>query len=170
MPIMIDSESGQVLREIDGGYKVVSVKSIETYKSTSPIEIGTFIKTNSDVLQYLYTKINTKLTLFLMSLVNYRDGYIRYKGKKQSRQQLIKLAKVNPRTFDREMKILLDEDVIHKINIDKKDYYLMNPYVCMRGKRVDNTLLEEFKTTKWQNIKEWVKENETNDTESKKKV
>ena len=89
------------------------------------------------------------------------DGILSYKnGRYVKLKDIHKLCDVSESTVKRQIKGLMDIDVIHKKRDFrlKQNYYVFNPYVAYIGKRIDLELYDEFKLSEYSSrCEEWMK-------------
>lgn len=147
MPLLID-DTGEVLKEIQDGFLIIEKSKYGKYRRK--FDFGRFIKVNPIAMQDIYFEIHYDLFWLLIGLSSGGgDGYIRHNNRRIERKQLIRLSKYSVSQFGRAMKELLDLDIVHKVRTNGGIYYIMNPWLCFKGKNVDDWLLDEFKNSRW---------------------
>ena len=135
--LYVVNEHGEVIDTIDGyghyaklydGDRVLRKKSIQYLNDTIDIKYR-FVKVNPHIYSDIanqYPIINT-----LIKYVGYMDGILSYRNGKNIRlKDIHKICNVSESTAKRQLKGLIQRDVIHKIR-DKKGkqtYLILNPY------------------------------------------
>lgn len=147
----IVNEDGEVLQELQPGDRILSGNSVK-YLTNTVIMKNRFIKVNDLILYELSSKAD--FINKLLKYISYTDGVLRYSnGKYVLPSNLEKHLHISVRTIQRKFKELMDEDVIHKCkSYNGSFFYVFNPYIAMRGKRITKELYEEFKNSKWANF------------------
>ena len=89
------------------------------------------------------------------------DNKLEYKnGKPVRMKDLPKLSGLSETTVKKQIKGLLEDDVIRKIR-DKKErqtYIVVNPFIVYIGRKIYLSLYEEFKLSVWRTYcEEWEK-------------
>lgn len=150
------SVNGNITKNIRYGDKVRIIKG-RTNKN-----IGELVSLNKNET---YIKVYTK-TLFALSrsltgtesqFVNYLMQYIRFtsgilahvNNKPLSRQTMAEETGLSIKTVDRLLLSLIDKQVIGKHKTGHNICFLANPFIFMRGNKVNETLVKLFEGTKW---------------------
>lgn len=154
-------EHGEVLETLEDDEKTVKIKSgdrvlrstsIEYLEDTVPIKIK-FIKLNPIACEELHEYGRELFLLF--KYVNFQTGILRFSNGRRIRpKHLSGILRRKRRSGSKIVAELIEKDVLHKHKEDNTFYYTMNPYLCLKGKRVTKSLYEDFKDTKYRNI-EW---------------
>ena len=164
--LYVVDENGEILDTISSadnyvklsdGDKVVRKGVLQYLSDTKDIKYK-FIKINP----LIWGDVTTKYPIlnYLIYYIGYMDNILVYKnGKNIQMKDIYKLCNVSESTAKRQIKKLLEDDIIHKVKSKKKTTYLVvNPYICMRGRRIYITLYEEFKNSIWKDkIEGWDK-------------
>ena len=157
--LYVVDEDGVVVDVVEGngvrydvlfeGDRIIRKATAQYLSDTTEIKYR-FIKINPlawSQIAYKYPILNK-----LVYYVDYTDNILSYRnGKFVQSKDIPKLCNVSQSTASRQLQGLIKEDVIHKIR-DKKahtTYLMMNPFVCMRGKKVYKSLYTEFGSSKW---------------------
>ena len=89
------------------------------------------------------------------------DGKISYdNGRAVKLKDVSKLCNVSLSTAKRQIKGLVESDVLHKVKDKRRNttFLVMNPFVAFIGRRIDLSLYEEFKLSEYRSkCKEWSK-------------
>ena len=158
------TEQGEIVNEIDNGKRFTVLNDGDrVIRSNSKEKIE-----NSYLLKYDFVKINKNtwykviekypIMTYLACYINYMDNILIYSNGKGIRyKDIAKVTGVSLSTVKRQMKGMLEEDVVHKVEFNKKTYLVVNPFICMRGRRVIASVYEEFKDSVWSEGCEGVK-------------
>lgn len=162
--LYVTDEHGEVIDIIESTDKYVKLsdgdkvvrKSVLQYLGDTVDLRYHFVKVNPNV----YGDIANKCPILniLIDYMGYMDGIISYKNGKIIRiKDIPKICNVSEATAKRQIKTLIELDVIHKIR-GKPSYFVINPYVAYRGRKIYLSLYEEFKFTEYKNLsQEWSK-------------
>lgn len=165
--LYIVDENGEIVDKIaendkyvklSDGDKVVRKGVLQYLSDTVDIKYR-FVKINP----YAYDRIANKYSIIniLIKYLGYMDGILSYKnGKYIKLKDVYKICQVSESTAKRQMKGLIQEDVIHKVKDKKKrqSYLVMNPWIAYIGRKIYLSLYEEFKLSSWRNsCEEWEK-------------
>ncbi len=155
----IVDENGEVLQEIDDIDRLVSLEYGDRV-----LRKGTLKYLNDSIdINYHFIKINPKIfdkyckkysiLSYLVCHVGYMDNICSYDNGKIIRiKDLPKVCGVSEITVKRQLKGMIEEDVIHKVPYKKNQKCLMiNPFLCMRGKRIYKSTYEEFRLSSLKN-------------------
>ena len=152
--LFVVDEDGEILDTISDEEKYVKLSTGDRV-----IRNGT-TKYLSDTidLKYYFVKINSnifdmycKKYSILPSLVcniGYMTNICEFRnGKKLNMRNITRLCNVSESTVRRQIKGMLKDDLLHIVKDGRKKYFVMNPFLCMLGKRIDLSLYEEFKSS-----------------------
>lgn len=160
----IVNEEGEVLNEIsekgrivviDDGDRILKKNSILSYRrkkdNTSKVDYG-FIKLNERYIREAGRDCSIFLTL--LENLSYGDNLLMFpNGRYLNATKVASLSGVSYATCRRQINILLERDVIHKVKVGKQTLYYFNPYIATKGKYIDNDTLEMFKNSKYREVK-----------------
>lgn len=144
--------------KLSEGDKVVRKGVIQYLSDTTDIKYR-FIKVNP----VAWAKVANKYPIMntLIYYLGYMDNVLSYTNGKIIRStDIYKICGVSESTAKRQLKGLQTDDVIHKVKDKnrKMNYYVVNPYICMRGRKIYLSLYEEFKLSVWRGeVEEWEK-------------
>lgn len=155
----IVDENGEVLQEIDDIDRLVSLEYGDRV-----LRKGTLKYLNDSIdMKYHFIKINPKtfdkycrkysILPNLITTIGYMDNICSYdNGKVIQIKDLPKVCNVSEATIKRQLKGLIEDDIIHKVPYKKNQKCLMiNPWLCMRGKRIYKSTYEEFRLSSLKN-------------------
>lgn len=166
MEAYLVDEEGRILKEIkdpnkyielSDGDKVVRKGVLQYLSETIDIRYH-FIKINP----IIYGKMANKYPILndLIEYLGYMDNVLSFKnGKPLEMKNLPSICNKSLSTIKRQIKGLIEEDVIHKIKDDRKrNVFIINPFVAMRGRKIYLSLYEEFKLSSLRSeVEEWDK-------------
>lgn len=155
------TENGEVLETLEDnenyiktqkGDRVVRSSSLEWLEDTIPVKIK-FIKLNPATCEEL-AKYGSEL-FCLFKYVHFQTGILVFSnGNKVRPKHLAGILHKKRRSGSRVIAELIEQDILHKHKEGTTYYYTMNPWVCLKGRRVSKSLYEEFMKTKYRDI-EW---------------
>ena len=152
-------ENGVVLKEIEDSDKLVSLEDGDKILRKGTLE---YLNDTTDI-KYHFIKINPKIfdkyckkysiLPYLTCHIGYMDNICCYDNGKIIRlKDLSKVCEVSETTIKRQLKGLIADDIIHKVQYKKNQKcIMMNPWLCMRGKRLYKSTYEEFKLSHLRN-------------------
>lgn len=144
--------------KLEEGDRVLKKGVIQYLSDTMNIKYH-FVKVNP----LCWSRIAVKYPIInkLICYLGYMDNILSYKnGKNIQVKDIAKLCGVSESTAKRQLKGLMQEDVVHKVRDkkQKKTFLVINPYVCMCSKRIYLSLYEEFKLSALRDeVEEWAK-------------
>ena len=155
------NEDGVILNTIKEGdkVKIVRKETLDFIKSEDDlIEINKgepFIKIYPNVIDCLLdedlSSADYKIIFICMKYLRYDSGAVMYEnnGNFLSQKDIITLTKLGKKTVYNSIEKLVSKKILHK-GITGKEYQLfMNPFIFMRGTKVNKTLYAMFKKSKW---------------------
>lgn len=149
----IVDENGVVLEEISDSSKIVTLEDGDKVFRKGTLE---YLNNTIDI-KYHFIKVNPKIfdkyckkysmLPYLACHVGYMDNICCYdNGKILQLKDLPNVCGLSAITVKRQLKGLIEDDIIHKVPYKKNQKCLMvNPWVCCRGKRIYLSTYEEFK-------------------------
>jgi hypothetical protein len=157
--VIADPTTGEIISELNEGDRIVRKASIDKYNSTMSFNKDEpFVKVFSNVLFELSDKLSGKESLFLYYLlqyVNFEDGILERNKEILTKEMIIEETKQSERNIERLIAGLIEKEVIGKHRTGtKKVAYTINPFIFMKGKRIDLTLYELYKKSKWAKLYE----------------
>lgn len=142
----IVNEYGEVLEEL-GKCKVLKETQLSYLKDTQMVEIP-FVKLNPKVIKDLKNITNS---LILLDYIDYKTNILCYKNGRVIKKvkDLGKIFSKNEKVGYRKVVELVKDDVIHKYKDDGGTYFLYNPYIAHLGRRINRSVINDFKLSKW---------------------
>lgn len=163
--LYVVDENGKIVDKIESkdkyvklseGDKVLKKGVLQYLSDTTDIKYK-FVKVNP----ICWARIATKYPIInkLIYYLGYMDNILSYRnGKNIQVKDIAEICNISNSTAKRQLKGLLEEDVIHKVRDkkQKKTFLVVNPYVCMRGRKIYLSLYEEFKLSALRDeVEEW---------------
>ena len=91
-----------------------------------------------------------QMVYFLLPYLSYESGMLKARnGQPLTRQQISDKTGLSINTVDRLLQGLKKVQVIGRNVVGREVQYFMNPYLFMRGKRINWTLRDMFQNTDW---------------------
>lgn len=150
--LYVVDETGEILDTIEAedkyvklseGDKVVRKGILQYLRDTTDIKYH-FVKINPKVFDKYSKKYSILSTL--VCHIGYMDNICEFEnGKRITIGKLPKLCNVSISTIKRQIKGMIEDDLLHKVKVNNKRVLMMNPYLCMRGKKIYLSTYEEFK-------------------------
>ena len=155
-PRWIVDDAGEIVDEVFDGDRIsVKRKTTDDYLSrTTEINKGErYIK----VYIGNWIEVSKKLDASTIQLLNiivpytgYEDGILQYPGGRLvTRNSIITETGMSKNTVDRCIKALMDEQIIGKHRTGRRSCYTVNPYIFLKGRRVNKTLKRLFENSRW---------------------
>lgn len=143
---------------LDKGDRVTRKTSVKHLSDTVRIN-SCFVKINDVALGMIGKELFPICKLF--QYVSYQDGRLEWNNGRaiKTSVDIAKICEISSVTAKKLISKMIEEDIIHKHRRDKDNrsfYYVMNPYICLRGSRALKELYEDFKDSKWR----WINTNE----------
>ena len=157
--IIYDAETGAKTGELYSGDRIYRGKAIDYLKNTVEICRG---EPYFKVFQRPMFELSGALTGAEMQMVFYLAQYIGYDsgilfmpgGRPLSRQFISGETGLSVKTIDKILQGLHKKQVIGKHNNGREVHFTVNPFLFMRGKRINRTLYELFKNSRWAKVAE----------------
>lgn len=153
---LIDTSTGEVVRELGEGDRIVTKKQDDFLKRTMPLNEGEkFIKLYTKILDDLarekLTSAEWQVVIVCLKHLSYCSGAIKYEnnGEFLTPQNIEKESKLSKMTVQRAIAQLTSKKLFHKGKTGKDFQLFANPFVFMRGSEVNKTLYDMFKKSKW---------------------
>ena len=148
------NENGEVLEvikdyerytKLESGDLILRKNALKFLDKTIEIKYD-FVKLNYNIFSKYCKKYSILPTL--VSTVGYGDNICEHKnGKKININQLIKICNVSKSTLTRQIKGMIEDDLIHKIKNGHSYNIMVNPYLCIKGKRLEINTYNQFKSS-----------------------
>jgi hypothetical protein len=156
---IIDIQSGKPTHDINEGdiVRIIKEKQFKIKKADEPkILINkeeSFIKVFTKPLFELSKCLSgteSQFINYLIQFVRYDTGILAYdNGKHVTREAMAKDTGLSKKTIDRLIISLSDKEVLGKHKTGRCTTLTVNPFIFMRGHKVNQTLYEFFVNSKW---------------------
>lgn len=156
--LVVDPVTGELITEISEGDKIIRDKSIEYLKGTIEILKGEpHVKIFVGKLKELHDLIEpqeAKMIHYMLSYLSYESGIlINQNGRFVTREQIAKELDMSERQVDRTIEKLKEHEVLKKVLGAKREVsFVLNPWLFVRGTRINRTLYEMFKNSRWAKV------------------
>ena len=163
--IVLDTETGVIVGELDKGDRVLKYNSIEAYRRMQESKyikdrqdkcqdwiIDYFYKGNIAEIRAIMKELVTYVKAFLYSIapfVSYEDCCLKYdNGKELSFDTLSEISGISKGKLSETIKKLIDKDILYKGKNSKNTQYFVNPWLFCKGNRINKVLKTMFKNYK----------------------
>lgn len=146
---MVDSETGEVLYDLEPGDRVIRAASIEYFKKLNGRKSRGFTKVDvsEGVLVLKDLNANERSLMFVLQYyVSYESCLIRYpNGRDITFGDIVELSGWSRSTANQTLNGLIEKNLIYKGRHGRGVQYYMNPWIASRGPVVNATLKDMFK-------------------------
>jgi hypothetical protein len=157
---VIDVQSGTVTHEINEGDTLRIIKGDKKFKKKADDEPKVsindeepFIKIYTKPLFELSKSLNgteSQFVNYLIQFIRYNTGILAYdNGKPITRVTMAKDTGLSKKTIDRLINSLTDKEILGKHKTGRCTTLTVNPFIFMRGHKVNQTLYEFFINSRW---------------------
>ncbi|MHB8916546.1 MAG: hypothetical protein ACYC4H_00850 [Desulfocucumaceae bacterium] len=157
--IICDPETGEKKGELRTGDRIVRARTKEYMGDTVEIlpdeaYIKTFTKPLTQLAETL-TGPETSLVYYLVQYLSYESGMLKHRnGQPLDRTYISGETGQSERTVDRLLHGLKAKHVVGRNVVGREVQYFLNPWLFMRGKRINKTLHDMFKNSRWAKVYE----------------
>lgn len=156
---LYDIETGERAGEMYEGDRLVRGKSIDYLKNTVEMPEYDYVKMYLIPIAQLsgsLTGPECALTMFLVSFLSYDSGITMHSnGRIVTRQYIAQEMGYSERQVDRLLDGLKEKEIVKKVLGARREIsIIMNPWLFMRGKRINKTLYYMFKNSRWAKVYE----------------
>lgn len=152
--VLVGYKTGQVMGELKEGDRILRARTEDYLDNTIEINkkepfVKVYLKAMFEVSKSIDGTCNQLLNI-LLPYTSYKTGILTYSnGNKINKKHILKISGLNEKTVDRCINKLIALKVIGKHKTGREVCYTVNPYIFMRGQRVNKTLHEFFKDSRW---------------------
>ena len=166
---VVDIQTGEIIHKIHEGDRFKIIKAKHKAKENSNEEPTLYINDEEPFIK-VFTKPLFELSKSLSGtesqFVNYLIQYIRYNtgtisysnGKPVTRAAMSKDTGLNKKTVERLINSLVDKEILGKHKTGRCITLTVNPFIFMRGHKINQTLYEFFANSRWANMYDKPKE------------
>lgn len=154
---LVIPETGEVVGQLNEGDRIYRGKSDDYLKSTVELNKGEpyaklYIRPMFELAKAL-SGSEMQMVYYLLSYLSYDSGLVmQVNGKPITRQVIAQEINLAVKTVDKILQGLHQKQVIGKHNNGREVHFTMNPWLFMRGKRINKTLYELFKNSRWAKV------------------
>jgi hypothetical protein len=154
---VVNLKTGVVVHEMQPGDRIIRRNTVEYLGDTMEINHGepyakAYIKPMFALARALSGQ-ELQMVYFLLPYISYESGILMHSnGRKLTRGCISDATGLGLRTVDRLLQSLHAKQVIGRHNNGREVHYTVNPWLFMRGKRINRTLYEFFKTSRWAKV------------------
>lgn len=143
---VVDETNGdETFVKLRAGDVILRREGLENRVKLSPVNMR-FGKSNLDVMWDIYKKY--PIFFKMIQYLQYQSGKLVFSnGREINRKNLAQLCGVSKNTVDRQIKAMINDDVIKAVKSGRCVIYYLNPYIVHKGSMVYDTLLEMFKNS-----------------------
>lgn len=152
----IRRKKSRVYAELNAGDRIVRKKSIDYLKNTDELQktemyVKFFLKSASVLAKEKMSSTAMSVCLEMLQYIRYDTGYLAFEnGIKLTLDDIKRKCDfISMTSVVRAVDELVDKKIFAKVKTGKENNYLVNPYVFMRGARVNKTLSKTFENSKW---------------------
>ena len=153
-------DTGEALNTLNEGDRILRKKSAEYLEDNIEIlpkapYIKTFIKPMSMLSESL-SGPESFMVFYLLQYLSYDSGILMHpNGKALTRSYIAEEIGQSERQIDRTLDKLREKQVLKKALGDNREvHFIMNPWLFMKGKKINKTLYELFKNSRWVKVHE----------------
>lgn len=153
--VILDIETGEIIGELEKGDRILKRKSVDYLRDTVEFNDCRFSKVQDSFFEYRkeLSDLEINVVIYLMGNTLYRSGIIAHKnGKPITSENIANEYECSVRKIQKILKCLCDKEIICREKSGKGYIYYMNPFICLKGNRVDVSLVKKFEKSKF-NIK-----------------
>lgn len=149
------NDYGEIERELKPGDRIMSGKSIDYLIDTMPIQkdeqfVKTFIKSLDILVSEQLSGSAYSIIIMAIRYLRYGSGIVAFEnGKPFTKHDFIEFCKLKERTVDYAVEELVEKKIFSKNKTGHDIQYFVNPFIFMRGERINKTLYVMFKNSKW---------------------
>jgi DNA-binding transcriptional ArsR family regulator len=155
---LVVRETGEITGSLNEGDRIIRKKSAEYLKSTIEIlpdatYVKVFLKPLS-LLAEISTGPEMLMIFYLLQYLSYDSGILMHSnGKILTRSFIADAMGLSERQVDRTLDKLKEHEVLKKVlGARREATIIMNPWLFMRGKRINKTLYEMFRNSRWAKV------------------
>lgn len=152
--------TGEVINTLNEGDRILRKKSADYLDSSIEIlpdaaYVKTFLKPMSQLSESL-SGPESFMVYYLLQYLSYDSGILLHSnGQIVTRSYIAEELGQSERQVDRTIDKLREKQVLKKVLGAKREVsIIMNPYLFMRGKKINKTLYELFKNSRWAKVHE----------------
>lgn len=152
--VCFDPVTGAQSGEIFEGDRILRKETDEFLKETVEIlpeepYIKAYKRSLFDLAKFL-SGTEVQFLHYLLQFLSFESGALKLDtGVFLVRSRMSDETGLSLKTIDRLLKRLKEQQIIGRNSVGREVQYFMNPWLFMRGKRINKTLYEMFKNSRW---------------------
>lgn len=158
--IVINAETGDVIGYIGDGDRIVRLESMESASSKSDMVelnkgeafVKVYIKAIPELMAAGLKGAEYMAVLQLLPYVSYGSGLVASFGRPMGVSDFAKVLQCTERNASYTIKKLVDKKVLARTRAGEEVKYFANPYIFMRGQKINKTLQTMFRKSPWARI------------------
>lgn len=142
--------------ELNEGDRILRKQTVDYLKNTDELQktemyVKFFLKSASVLAREKMSSTAMSVCLELLQYIRYDTGYLAYEnGIKLTLEDIKKKCNfISSASAIRAIDELVNKKIFARVKTGKENNYLVNPYVFMRGARVNKTLSKTFENSRW---------------------
>ena len=154
--VILDTETGEIIGELEKGDRILKGNSIDYLRDTVEFNDCRFSKVQEAFFEYRkkLSDLEINVIVYLMGNTLYRSGIIAHKnGKLITSESIANEYGCSVRKIQKILKSLCDKEIICRKKNGKGYVYYMNPFICVKGNRVSVDLIKMFENSKFNKSK-----------------
>lgn len=145
---------GEIVDEINEGDRIVRQSSVESFTNTIEINMNQdFVKVYTARLLDVANELNgaeSAMMMILIGFIQYNTGILTHRnGKPVTRECITRLVEKDIVTVDKLLDGLNKKQIIGKHKTGRTVCFTVNPFIFMKGNRVNKTLAKFFENSRW---------------------
>ncbi len=154
---LVNTDTGDIDKHMYEGDRILTPKQEDFLQTHTQIcKKEDFIKIFIKPLLLLSSELtNTEawFVTYLLQYLDYQTCILKYTRKKNLEvEHMVEDLGYSDKTVYRILKSLDDKGVVARVSTEGHLYIYMNPFIFLKGKYVENSLIDMFKETKWANV------------------
>ena len=150
----ITDEDGNRIDEMNSGDRIVRATRSEYLINTVDLHRGEdFIKVFTSNLLDVASELTGQesiLMMIMIGFIQYNTGILTHKnGRPVTRECITKMADKDKTVVDRLLDSLSKKQIIGKHKTGRTVCFTVNPFIFMKGNRVNRTLAKFFENSRW---------------------
>ena len=153
------NNNGEIVNELRQGDRMSVLRSNSIDYLNSTVELNKnkpYVKAYTKplfALSRILTGTECQFANYLMQYISYNTGILAHEnGRKLTRNYMVQETGLSLKTIDRILCSLVEKRVLGKHKTGRDICFTANPYIFMRGSRVNSTLAKLFENSKWASL------------------
>jgi hypothetical protein len=149
------NEDGERERELNPGDRIMTAKSFEFLNETMELQkseqfVKTFLKSLGVLVKEQLTGAEYSIVVTGINYLRYVSGVIAFEnGKALNKYNFMEFTSLSESSVEKALAGLVEKKIFSKNKTGHDIQYFVNPFIFMRGERINKTLYVMFKNSKW---------------------